>query len=232
MYPSPDKQDAFSYELAVAASAVNTIVRGVGSEGVWYCPQAFDRDCYAKGPNNHRSMTFVETRCTVWGSIAAGASGILPFKIGTPEVKYFQRHPNSGIYASPEMHLGWLKVIMPELKNLAPVLTAKTIKITAAPSDRAVLRITARQYNGKNFVFVTNTQRANLPVSVVWPDQTAQTVKILGENRQIKLVSGKVAETIEPYGVRIYTDDLNYPEGVDIPAVKAEIKAALKAAGR
>ena len=130
------------------------------------------------------------------------------------------------------MHLGWLKVIMPELANLAPVLTGKTVAVTAAPADRVALRITARQYKGKNFVFATNTRRTGLPISVVWPDKSVKSVKILGENRSVKVISGKIAETLEPYGVRIYTDDLSYPEGVDIPAVKAEIKAALKAAGR
>ena len=232
MYPSPDKQDVFSHELAVTSSAVATIVRGVGNEGVWYCPQAFDRDCYAKGPNNHRSMTFVETRCTVWGAIAAGATGIFPFKVGQSDVKYFQRHPNSGIYASPEMHLGWLKVIMPELNNLAPVLTAQTIKVAAKPADPVSLRVTARKYKGKNFVFVTNTKRTNLKVVITWPDKSAQSVKVLGEKRQVKVVNGKVVETVKPYEVHIYTDDMAYPEGVDIPAVKAEIKAALQAAGR
>ena len=177
-------------------------------------------------------MTFVETRCSVWGAIAAGATGIFPFKIGTPEVKYFERHPNSGIYASPEMHLGWLKVIMPELNNLAPVLTADTIKVAATPADPVSLRITARKYKGKNFVFATNTKRANVNISITWPDKSAKTVRVLGEKRRVKVVNGKVAETVKPYEVHIYTDDMNYPEGVDIPAVKADIKKALKAAGR
>lgn len=232
MYPSPDKQNVFSHELSTIASAVSMAVQGVGNEGFWYCPQAFDRDCYARGPNNHRSMTFVETRCTVWGSIAAGATGIFPFKIGDPSVKYFQRHPNSGIYASPEMHLGWLKVIIPELKNLAPVLLSKKIRVTATPANPVSLRVTARQYNGKNFVFVTNTERKALNASVVWPDKSAKQVKVLGEKRQLKVSGGKVAETFQPYETHIYTDDMSYPDGVDIPAVKAEIQAALKAAGR
>ncbi|MBE6403194.1 MAG: hypothetical protein E7039_05675 [Lentisphaerae bacterium] len=232
MYPSPDKQNNFGHELATTASAVNVIVRGTGREGVWYCPQAFDRDCYAKGPNNHRSMTFVETRCTVWGAVAAGATGIFPFKVGTPEVKYFQRHPNSGIYASPEMHLGWLKVIMPELNNLAPVLTSDTIKIAAEPANPAVLRITARKYKDKNFVFAVNMNKTDLKVNITWPDKQIKSVKVLGEKRRVNLTGGKVTEIFKPYEVHIYTDDMCYPEGVNIPAVKAEIKAALKAAGR
>ena len=175
---------------------------------------------------------FVETRCTVWGTIAAGASGIFPFKIGTPEVKYFQRHPNSGIYASPEMHLGWLKVIMPELKNLSPVLTAKTISVSAVPANPVALRVGARQYKGKNFVFASNMKNTAVKVSIVWPDKAVRSVKVLGENRRVKVVDGKVAETFNPSEVHIYTDDTSYPEGVNIPAVKAEIKAALKAAGR
>ena len=177
-------------------------------------------------------MTFVETRCTVWGAIAAGASGILPFKVGSPEVKYFQRHPNSGIYASPEMHLGWLKVIMPELKNLAPVLLSKTVKVHAMPLDRTALRVTAREYKGKYFVVVANMLRKEVEVSVKWPGKNAKTIRVLGEKRQLKTVGGKVTESIKPYEVNIYTDDMSYPEGVDILAVKAQIKAALKAAGR
>ncbi|MBR2356598.1 MAG: hypothetical protein IKA65_01045 [Lentisphaeria bacterium] len=232
MYPSPDKQDVFSHELAVTSSAVATIVRGVGSEGVWYCPQAFDRDCYARGPNNHRSMTFVETRCTVWGAIAAGATGIFPFKVGQPDVKYFQRHPNSGIYASPEMHLGWLKVIMPELNNLAPVLLSKTIKVDAMPANQTALRVTAREYKGKYFVAAVNMLRKDMKISIKWPGENSGKVRVLGEKRQVKIQGGKVVETLKPYEAAIYTDDMSYPEGVDIPAVKARIKAELKAAGR
>ena len=140
-------------------------------------------------------MTFVETRCSVWGSIAAGATGILPFKVGSPEVKYFQRHPNSGIYASPEMHLGWLKVIMPELSNLAPVLTGKTIPVAATPADRVALRVTARRYQGKNFVIAVNTKRVHMPVSIVWPDKSVKSVRVLGEKRQVKAVNGNAKST-------------------------------------
>ena len=232
MYPSPDKQDQFGIELAVTATAVSTIERGVGKEGVWYCPQAFDRDCYARGPNNHRSMTFVETRCTVWGAIAAGATGIFPFKVGQPDVKYFQRHPNSGIYASPEMHLGWLQGLMVELKNLTPVLLTAPVKVTAEPADAAALRVTARKYNGKNFVVAANMKGKPVKIKINWLDKKAKKVRVLGEKRQVSVTGGAVSEILPPYEVAVYTDDSAYPEGWDKEQVKRNIKEALKAAGR
>ena len=232
MYPSPDKQNQFGIELAVTASAISTIERGVGNEGVWYCPQAFDRDCYARGSNNHRAMSFVETRCTVWGAIAAGATGIFPFKVGHPDVKYFQRHPNSGIYASPEMHLGWLQGLMPELKNLTPVLLTPALPVKAEPADAAALRVTARKYNGKNFVAAANMKGNAVKIKLSWPDKSAANVRVLGEKRQVKVVNGIVSEVLAPYGVAIYTDDAKYPEGWDKGEVERKIKAALKAAGR
>ena len=121
---------------------------------------------------------------------------------------------------------------MPELKNLSPVLTAKTISVAAVPANPVALRVGARQYKGKNFVFASNMKNAAVKVSIVWPDKAVRSVKVLGENRRVKVVDGKVAETFNPSEVHIYTDDMSYPEGVNIPAVKAEIKAALKAAGR
>ena len=100
------------------------------------------------------------------------------------------------------------------------------------PADAAALRVTARKYNGKNFVAAANMKGKAVKIKLSWPDKSAANVRVLGEKRQVKVVNGTVSEVLAPYGVAIYTDDAKYPEGWDKGEVERKIKAALKAAGR
>ena len=228
MYPSPNQDNTYSIELEATASAMEKVVNSVGREGAWHCPQAFDRQSFEGGKGFGRAPTFVETRAVVFGALAAGATAIVPYKIGNPELEYFQVNTNSGIFASPEMKVGWLEGLGPELKNLSPVLLAQPIRVASTP---ARLRVFARKLNGKHFVVAANLEKRPVPVEIQWPTP-AKNVRVLGEKRSVPLQDGKIIETFEQYAVHVYTDDPAYPEGVDLAAVAAKIKADLAAAKR
>ena len=223
LYPSPTKENTFSKPPASVCRNIQTMTEKLDTDGRWYAPQAFDRNSFTKTDTLHRAMTYAETRCTVFGAIAAGANGILPYKIGDPSVRYFQKHPNSGIYASPEMKIGWLEGLGPELAALANVLTAEPFAVRFHPSG---LCVTGRRYHGKNFVIAVNPTSEIVRGSLHWPSG-ASSARVLGETRSVEIRKGTILDTFAPYAVHIYTDDSVFSTGVEIPATEDKIKKEL-----
>ena len=194
-------------------------------EAVWFMPQAFNHGSFFK-KQDYPSPTYAETRCMVFGTIAAGASGMVPYKLGQPNVKYYEKHANSGIFFSPEMKLGWLEGIGPEIKNLAPVLVAEKIKIKCSSEK---LRVAGKKLNGKHFLIAVNPYPENAKAEIIWSDGNIRSLRVLGEKRTIPVKNGRFTAEFSPYMVHIFTDDANYPEGVDIAAVTARIAGEIKA---
>lgn len=213
-----------SIELIINSSA--KMVDNIGKHPLWQVPQAFDVDSFMKGstPVTRRAPTFRESRATVFGTLAAGAQGILAYKIGRPDCKYFVRHSNAGIYASPEMKIGFLECIMPELAALEDVLLAPTVKLSASPQNA---RILTKKYNNKYFVIAINPATKPLKVQIVWPVKVDK-VKVLSEKRFVKLQKSVLQESFAPYDVHIYTDSSKFPDPVDLAAVTAKIKRELQ----
>jgi cellulose/xylan binding protein with CBM9 domain len=226
IYSNPFKNGApqRSIELLVNSSA--KLVDNIGKHPVWQVPQAFDVDSFMKGstPVSRRAPTFRESRATIFGALTAGAQGILAYKIGRPDSKYFVRHSNAGVYASPEMKIGYLECIMPELAALENVLLAPTIKLVASPQK---LRILAKKYNGKYFVIALNPTTKVLKAQISWPDQVDK-IKVLSEKRFVALRNGVLKESFEPYDVHIYTDSSEFADPVDLAAVNDKIKRELR----
>ena len=210
--------------IASLSASVQSIVDATG-DAVWYQPQAFNLGSFING--KFPTPTYAETRVSVFSTIAAGATGIIPYKIGRDSCKYFEKHVNSGIYFSPEMKVGWLDGLGPEIKNLTPVLLADSIPVQCSSGK---LRVMGRKLNGRHFVIATNPQTVAVDAEIVWPDRQAQTLRVLGEKRTEALKNGKLAKTFAPYAVHVYTDDAAYPEGVDIAAVTAKIAEELRTA--
>jgi hypothetical protein len=226
LYPSPRKSSGNYYPVAGIFNAVAQMNAELKNEGVWYCPQAFDYDSFASGENDYRAPTYEETRCSVYTSLAAGATGIIPYKIGNPDASYFQRHSNSGIFASPEMKVGFLDGMGLEMKALSSVYLSETLN-DAVRSDAAGLRILAKKYNGKYFIFAVNPTPQSITAELTH-SLSVNSWKVLCEEREIR--SGAIKDVFGPYAVHIYTDDGAFPDPVLLREVRAKIDAELKTA--
>ncbi len=211
--------------IASILSAVQNVRNAAPHETVWYMPQSFNHGSFYK--QSFPSPTYAESRVMVFGAVAAGASGMVPYKIGQENCRYFERHSNSGIFFSPEMKLGWLEGLGPEIRNLSPVLLAGKIPIRCSSGK---IWVAGRKLNGRNFVIAVNPQTTAIDAEITWPDSRIATLRVLGEKRSMSLNNGKIMKTFAPYAVHVYTDDSQYPEGVDIAAVTAKIAEELKTA--
>lgn len=152
-------------------AAVERIARNLGpGKMLVYAPQAFDVDSFmpAGTVRKSRPPTYEECAAAVFGALAAGARGILAYKIGNPDVvgNPAQRHPNAGVYADPELKKAFLEIIMPKLQEQESFFLTPG---EAAPSRGGVRRLTR-----------------------ILPDGTCQTLSV-SENPpyEIEFTSGK-----------------------------------------
>lgn len=227
LYPSPRHDNSFSIPIATLFRSATTVIDGTGREGVWYCPMAFDRASFATGPVADRAMTYREIRCSVYLTLAAGVTGMVPYKIGNPTLAYFERNGNTGIFGSPEMKIGYLEGIGPELDALSEVLLSPGGTVAAD----ATIKVAKRVYNGKTFVIAVNPEPNQVQATLNWPGNQDAEIKVLSEKRALKAVAGKLTDHFAPYAVHLYTDDLTFADPVDVAALEAKIAREMQEFG-
>ncbi len=228
MYPSPRVSSGNNKPISEVFRAVKLMDGTLKKEGVWYVPQAFDRDSFSKEENDHRAPTYQETRCAIYSTIVAGATGIAPYKIGNPEVKYFQRNSNSGIFASPEMKIGFLDGMGPEMQAMSPVYLAETVQNAVTPGN-ADIKVMVKKYNGKYFILAVNPTAKEIKTGLKH-SLSVKAWKVLCEERSIK--GSTIDDLFVPHAVHIYTDALDFADPVNIYRIRQMIDAELKAIGR
>ena len=115
-----------------------------------YVPQAYDVDSFMPQDfvRQHRPPTREESAATVFGALAAGARGILAYKIGNKVLlKPGVRHSNAGIYADEELRRTYLEYLMPALKReenfflipgpVAPAVDHRRVLVRTMPDGKA-----------------------------------------------------------------------------------------------
>ncbi|MBE6367567.1 MAG: hypothetical protein E7052_06630 [Lentisphaerae bacterium] len=109
-----------------------------------YVPQAYDVDSFmpADFVRKHRPPSAAESAATVFGSLAAGARGILAYKIGNKSVvKPGVRHSNAGIYADEVLRKTYLEYLMPELARNEQFFLTPGPAAAAQNGKRQMVRI-------------------------------------------------------------------------------------------
>lgn len=218
MYPHPLTDGGWQRSISSVMYSMKLVNETVAPYGTWFCPEAFK----PRGKKN-RSLTYREIRCIVYGSIVNGASGIVPYKIGNPEEKYYRPIRNSGIFIHPDMHIGYLKGIGPELKALEDMLLEPE-RLPVAVNNKLVIAM-RKKLNGKDYITAVNTMpdTYNCTISGNMPDGTYQ---VLGENRTVTVKNGKLNDKFVGFMTHIYTNDLEYKSAIDIAALENEIRIA------
>ena len=167
-------------------------------------------------------LTYREIRGLTFGTIIHGATGIVPYKIGDPAQKYYQPIRNSGIFVAPDMHLGYLKGIGPELKALEDMLLEPE-KLPVSTSTHYIIAM-HKKHNNKNYIVAVNSMPDTLKCTISAKDMADGTYQVVGENRTITVKNGKFTDSFDAHTAHIYTNDMSYKSPVDIPALEAEIK--------
>ena len=221
MYPHPLKSGSWQRSISSVLHSMKLANEGVAPHGAWFCPEAFK-----PGSADYRSVNYREIRCLVFGSIVNGAMGIVPYKIGEPGAGYHRKDgvssEKSGIFESPDMHLGYLKGIGPELKALEPVL----LEPERLPVETGAKNIIAmrKKHDGKEFIFAVNTMPDEAQITLSGKDVPDGEYKVLGENRTVTVRDGKLSDSFPGFMTHIYTNDGSFTAPVDIAALEAEIR--------
>ena len=215
MYPHPLTNGGWQRSMASVLHSMKLVNAGVAPHGTWFCPEAFK-----PAGREYRSVTYREIRCLVFGAIVNGAAGIVPYKIGNPKAKYFH-NANSGIFETPDMHLGYLKGIGPELKGLENVLLEPR-RLPAETSSKYIIAM-RKKHNGKEFIFAVNTMPNKISCTLSGSRLPDGKYRVLGENRTVEVKAGKLNDLFTGYMTHIYTNDKDFPAPVDIKALETEI---------
>ena len=229
IYPAPVKgSEKMKKPLAGVFNQVRDVVRGMQGNAVCYTPQAFDWDSFKERPNEHRPPSYLESRAAVWAAVVAGSrAGIVPYTIGDPRVHYGEHHGNAGVFASPELKIGFLEGVMPELAALEEALLAPDAAVPAVcdnPKVRLVTRTVARNGAGCTYVFAVNVLPEELgTVEIRWPNDLL--VRVLGEQLPLSQEGCQLTLAFGKYAVHILTDDPKPLQVISVEEVRRHIEA-------
>ena len=215
MYPHPLVNGSWQRSVSSVLHSMKLVSDGVAPQGAWFCPEAFK-----PSGADYRSVTYREIRCIVFGSIVNGATGIVPYKIGNPKAEYYQ-NSNSGIFETPDMRLGYLQGVGPELRGLEAVLLEPE-RLSVA-TDRCHVIAIRKMHNGGEFVIAVNTVSDECECGITGEKLPDGKYRVLGENREVDVRDGKLTDRFGGFETHIYTNDARYPVPVDIEALESEI---------
>ena len=224
MYPHPYVDGSWKNTLPSVFSAMKTVNENIGDAGVWFCPEAFT----PRG-SKCRPLTYREIRCLVFGTIVNGATGMVPYKIGSINQQYFIHARNSGIFYTPEMRLGYLEGIGPELNALENILTSPD-KLSAQIVPESKLQVLRKKYNNSDFIIAVNTTGSTVAGTITLPGLSDAALQVISEDRSVKMQSNTVKDEFAPYAVHIYTTDKNFKSPVNVAKLEAKIAQTIKEA--
>lgn len=217
LYPHPMTDGSFMRPMAAVLNSMKMVHENIGSAGAWFCPQAF-----TQLDPKYRAIKYREIRALVYGAIVNGATAIIPYKIGNPSYQYYTANTNTGIFYSPETRLGYLEGIGPELKSLEDVLVAPG-RFEVKSNDKELL-LMHKKYQGKSFVFAVNPIGKALTVTIELPGVDGDKLRVLNENRLVKLNGGTFTDDFAPYAVHIYTDSTTIKDVINVAELENKIR--------
>ena len=159
----------------------------------WWVVQSF-------GYGGWHVPTGQQVRHQAFQAIVAGARGLLFYAYASGEKDeqgrrwWIENHPELW-EACGELNA--------ELRALTPVLLAPggepSLRCDGAPD----IRYLKREHDGRLFVIVVNIGETEQSLDVPMPSRWRR-ARVQGQDRAIPLTSGRLAETLEPFGIRVY----------------------------
>lgn len=197
--------------MDVRRSRADAVDANDGPKAIWPIIQ------YFQGWGWERFPTYPELRAMSFAALAAGANGITWYTYGgtvEPEKKKF----NYGVTTSPERWQN-ISTIATQISELAPVLlqptdpddqptpTVLSGPTTAAYNVESIVCLLKR-LEGKTYLLAVNTTpeevAARFSFPTPQPDGTPETLYDEKDRSKATFSDGALAETFEPFGVRIW----------------------------
>ena len=197
--------------MDVRQSRADAIDANDGPKAIWPIIQ------YFQGWGWERFPTYPELRAMSFAALAAGANGITWYTYGgtvEPEKKKF----NYGVTTSPERWKN-ISTIATQISELAPVLLQPTspddqptATVVSGPTTAAYkvesIVCLLKRFEGKTYLLAVNTTPEEVVARFVFPtprpDGTPETLYDEKDLSNATFSDGALAETFEPFGVRIW----------------------------
>lgn len=178
-----------------------------GEKPVWPVIQitgaAYSQDSRLDTEGLGRPPTPAEFRCMAYLALARGAQGLFCYALSTPSGRnqrpYDVRRDAPALWAAVQATAGQIKALSPALLTGEPV----NIKYDCG-STAVVLR--GLRYEGYAYLLAVNPAPAPQTVFFETPDLKVQELQFGFETGKLTgTAQGTFGDTLEPYGVRVYT---------------------------
>ncbi|MDD5597597.1 MAG: discoidin domain-containing protein, partial [Victivallaceae bacterium] len=214
-YPGFRRGGDSCFPLSTTADMVKRLKKLFGNtRPIWVTLQGYDNIREANPLERGRLSNYRETRCIAYSSIIEGAKGIMFWCYGM------------SIFGSIAGWPEWdgIKAVVRELSIMSPVILAAPCDshLKISPENKA--HVCARNYAGDYYIFAASSfeKARNLRISMPQLKYIAK-LRVIGENRTIKVSNGVIDDHFDKYAVHIYSSTR---KSLTIPDInKAEAKA-------
>jgi hypothetical protein len=196
IYPVTSTDAEVKGKLEYVAQGVKNLVQWTGgNKRVWNCIET----CHIN--NSSTRPTADQIRSEVWMSIIAGSKGIIYFCH-----EWQPSFREDGFFRYPEIVTA-ISGINSQIKSLAPVLNKKSVSsgVQVISSNTSVpIDFMVKQYKGDSYIFAAAMRNTAVTGTFTVTGASANTVEVLGENRNITMSNGSFHDNFAGYGVHIY----------------------------
>ncbi|HXC56161.1 MAG TPA: hypothetical protein VNU97_12760 [Rhizomicrobium sp.] len=191
VYPVASANPHLQGKLEFVGRGVDNLKHRVSNrQSVWAILETTSLD-------DHHLVTPNQLRSEVWMALIHGASGIVYFVH-----EWTGGLREDGIFRHPEI-VGAATAINRTILELAPVLNGPNATNGIAVSDPGVAFM-AKTANGFLYVFAASEHSTGLTVTFSLTDLHSIAASVIGENRSVSLIAGKMTDNFEGYGVHLY----------------------------
>lgn len=196
---------------------INTIFEaGKDRKAAWISPQAFNYGDY--GAVNNRPPNFLELRNMQYQAIIAGAQGFSWFTW-----KAALQYPVIGLS---------MKYLTKEVRSLENVILSPEKRIVLKTNSKLCCAVMYRDVNGQSYVFAVNNSKKTDEIVIDLPSESSAKWHVIGENRLIGTVDGKIIEKFSKYDTNLYTTDKKLADSFSVSAAQKEVDEGVKALNR
>lgn len=203
-YPVPKRP------VTIVAQYVNLARNAVNNKKpVWAVLQAFgyQNEKY-RGWGWEREPTFEEMKAMTYLAVTQGVRGIFYYAYGCPNCQYYIKYSSR--------HWEGLKNIVKELKAIYPLLVSNEVKdVVSVVSDlvdgKASPFWTVRRVSKGNplikegtYLIVVNGLNRSVKATYKFNKRVSESVKVVLEDRYLKLSESRLTDSFKPYEVHIY----------------------------
>lgn len=196
IYPACHDHADVVGKLWMVADGVTRLRKWAGQRPVWNCIECTHIS------NPKAKATPQQVKAEVWMSLVRGSRGIIYF-VHQFEPQFIE----AGLLADDEM-LAQVTAVNKQIQVLAPVINSPDVPdgvVSTSSVAAAPVEAIAKRHGGATYVFAVAMRDAQAEARFQVAGLTGSaTAEVLGEDRQLKVESGKFSDTFRPWDVHLY----------------------------